>query len=137
MLKATDISKATLGWYFIPSFFDFPNAHLNISRIEAVGYALERNIFRLYHSKTFNPHNSTTYDLSEPFMVIRPWEENMIKKAVSNQKNADNNKLAIGVGVGVGMAWVAAFLVAWFASAWYQRRVLENKGFVLSPARLD
>lgn len=70
-------------------------------------------------------------------MVIRPWEENMIKKAASNQKNADNKKLAIGVGVGVGVAWIVAFLVAWFASAWYQRRVLEQKGFMLSPARLD
>lgn len=70
-------------------------------------------------------------------MVIRPWEEYMIKKAASNQKKADNKQLAIGVGVGVGLAWFVAFLVSWYTSAWYQKRVLEKKGVVLSPARLD
>lgn len=70
-------------------------------------------------------------------MVIRPSEENMIKKAASKQKKADNKQLAIGVGVGVVVAWFVAFLVSWYTSAWYQRRVLERKGFVLSPARLD
>ncbi|KAF3045080.1 hypothetical protein E8E12_008042 [Didymella heteroderae] len=132
-----NISAYTVGWYFQPSLSYFPNDHHNISSIQATGYALERNVFRLYHPKTFNPHNSTTWDLSEPFMVIRPWEENMIKKAASNQKKADRKQLAIGVGVGVGVAWFVAFSVAWYVSAWYQRKVLENKGFVLSPARLD
>lgn len=70
-------------------------------------------------------------------MVIRPWEENMIKKAASNQKKADNKQLAVGVGVGAGVAWFVAFLVSWYTSAWYHRRVLERKGVVLSPARLD
>lgn len=115
----------------------FPNNHLNISSIQATGYALERNVFRLYHPATFNPHNSTTWDLSEPFMVIRPWEENMIKRAASNQKSADNKQLAIGVGVGVGVAWFVAFLASWYTSAWYQKRMFEKKGLVLSPTRLE
>ena len=115
----------------------FPNDHLNITSIQAAGYALERNVFRLYHPKTFNPHDNRTWDLSEPFMVIKPSEEYMIKKAVSNQKKADNKRLAIGVSVGVALAWFVAFLVSWYTSAWYQRRVLEKKGALLSPARLD
>ncbi|KAF3052123.1 hypothetical protein E8E11_011047 [Didymella keratinophila] len=118
IIEKEDISAATKGWNFAPNFSDFPNAHLSISSIQATGYALKRNVFRLYHPKTFNPHNSTTWDLSEPFM-------------------ADHKQLAIGVGVGVGVTWFVAFLVAWYTSAWYQKRVLEKNGFVLSLARLD
>ena len=98
---------------------------------------MQRNVFRLYHPETFNPHNSTTWDLSEPFTVIRPEDEAMIKKAASNQREADNKKLAIGVGVGVIVAWFVAFLVSWHISAWVERRSLEKKGFLLKPTQTD
>jgi hypothetical protein len=131
LIPSTDISKATVGWYFQPDRNFFPNAHLNVSSIEVTGYAMERNVFRLYHPKTFNPHNATTWDLTEPFSVIRPEEERMIKKAKANQSKSDNKKLALGVGLGVGLAWFVAFLVSWYTSAWNERRKMKNKGVQL------
>ena len=122
---------------FTPRLSDFPNQHLNVSAVEVAGYAMERNVFRLYHPNTFDPHNSTTWDLSDAFSVIRPAEENMIKRAAYNQKKADNKKLAIGVGVGVAVTWFVAFLVSWYTSAWFERRSLEKKGLLFTPAQLD
>ena|SRR5690242_7719378 len=137
LISSLDISKATTGWYFSPRLTDFPNKHLNVSSIEIIAYGLERNLFRIYHPKTFNPHNHSTFDVSEPFMIIRPTEERMIKKAASNNDKAGNKRLAIGVGVGVAVAWSVAFLVSWYTSAWYERRTLEKKGVLLKPAQLD
>ncbi|KAJ8117126.1 hypothetical protein OPT61_g1598 [Boeremia exigua] len=137
LTKLTDITKDAPEWNFAPRLSDFPNEHLNVSSIEVTAYAMERNVFRLYHRNTFNPHNDSTWDLSEPFTVIRAAEERMIKKAASNQNKADNKKLAIGVGVGVGVAWFAAFMVSWYTSAWYQRRALEKKGYLMKIAQSD
>lgn len=92
---------------------------------------MERNVFRLYHPKTFNPHDSTTYDLSGPFAVIRGAEERMIRKAISNKGKAEKKKLAIGLGVGITATWIVAFLVSWFTSAWYQKMSMEKKGVLL------
>ena len=92
---------------------------------------MERNVFRLYHPKTFDPKNATTYDLSEPFHVIRSFEKDMINRAAENKGNADKKKLAIGVGVGVGVSWFVAFLVSWYTSAWFERRRLAKRGVAL------
>lgn len=98
---------------------------------------MERNLFRIYHPKTFNPHNHSTFDVSEPFTVIRPAEERLIKQAARNHDKAGNKRLAIGVGVGVPLAWFVAFVVSWYTSAWYERRTLEKKGFLLKRVQLD
>ncbi|KAJ4383618.1 hypothetical protein N0V86_001673 [Didymella sp. IMI 355093] len=132
-----NISRATSALRFQPQLSYFPNTYLNISAVQVTGYALERNVFRLYHPKTFNPHNSSTWDLSEPFMVVRPWEDEMIRKAARNQKSADDKRLAVGLGVGISGAWVVAFVVAWYASAWWQKRGLEGRVVVRNPVRLE
>lgn len=92
---------------------------------------MERNVFRLYHPKTFDPKNATTYDLSDPFRVIRSLESSMIDWAVENKGKADKKKLAIGVGVGVGASWFMAFLVSWYTSAWFERRRQAKRGVAL------
>lgn len=109
----------------------FPNEHLNVSAAGAAGYAMERNVFRLYHPKTFDPKNATTYDVSVPFHVMRHWEQGMINKAVENKGSADNKKLAIGVCLGVVFSGTVAFMVSWYTSAWFNRRRLAKTGPLL------
>lgn len=92
---------------------------------------MERNVLRLYHPKTFDPKNATTYDLSEPFHVIRSFEARMISRAVENKGKADKKKLAIGVGVGVSVSVVVTFLVSWYTSAWFEGRRLSRRGVAL------
>lgn len=98
---------------------------------------MERNLFRIYHPKTFNPHDHSTFDVSEPFTIIRPAEERMIQKAASNHDKAGKKRLVLGVGVGVAVAWFLAFLISWYTSAWYERRTLQKKGFLLKPGQAD
>jgi hypothetical protein len=109
----------------------FPNEHLNVSAVEVAGYALERNVLRIYHPSTFDPKNATTYDMSDAFHVIRPQEDSMIKRASRNAQRVGNKKLTIGVTVGVAASWFVAFLVSWYTSAWFERRSLAKKGLLL------
>ena len=90
---------------------------------------MERNAFRIYHPNTFDPRNGSTWDMSEGFSVIREAEEAMISRAAENHIQSGKKKLAIGVGVGVTVSWFVAFLVAWFTSAWFQKRMLVKKGY--------
>lgn len=89
---------------------------------------MERNAFRIYHPKTFDLRNESTWDMSEGFSVIRGTEEAMIKRAALNHIQAGKKKLAIGVGVGVSVSWFVSFFLAWFTSAWYQKRILARNG---------
>ncbi|KAF2631660.1 hypothetical protein BU25DRAFT_488231 [Macroventuria anomochaeta] len=88
VLYANPIFDSSIGLgpeRFIVAFSQNISAgHLNVPPVEVTGYAMERNIFRSYHPKTFNPHNGSTWDISKPFTVIREAEERMIKQADSN-----------------------------------------------------
>lgn len=128
--NVADISAATTGWQFIPLLSYFPNEHLNASKAEVIGYGGYRNVFRIYHPNTFDPRNSTTYDLSDPFTMIREEDDNMLRKRGYNRDEAAKKKLAIGVGVGVVATWFVAFLVSWFMSAWFTKRSLQKQGLI-------
>jgi hypothetical protein len=62
--------------------------------------------------------------------VIRPWEDAMIQHVKGEEKKNGKRKLATGVGVGVAVAWTVAFVVAWFAGGWFQKRQLRKKGLL-------
>lgn len=126
-----NIRKSILGWYFQPNLSFFPNDNLNVSSLEVTAYAMERNAFRLYNPKTFDPHNSTTWDVSVPFSVIRPEEQRMVNRAKYNQRKSDNKRLGLGVGLGVGLSLIVAYLVAWYTSAWNERRKLSKRSVAL------
>ena len=126
----TEIDKGTVGWNFSPRKDYFPNPLLNLTYLPVSGYASERNIFRIYHPKTFDPKNESTWDISSPFSVIRLEEDAMIRRAGREEKKVGDRRLARGVGIGVAVAWTVAFVVAWFAGRWFQKRQLQRTGLL-------
>jgi hypothetical protein len=133
----TEIDKGTTGWNFSPSKDYFPNPLLNISYLPISGYASERNAFRIYHPNTFDPKNESTWDMSSAFSVIRPWDDAMIRHVRDEEKKSGERKLAMGVGVGVAVAWTVAFVIAWFAGSWFQKRQLRRKGLLYKTSQQD
>ncbi|KAF3010814.1 hypothetical protein E8E13_008486 [Curvularia kusanoi] len=64
-----NFSKATVTFAFTPSLKNFPNSYLNATSMASQGYAMERNAFRIYHSKTFDLRNEPTWDINDGFSV--------------------------------------------------------------------
>lgn len=54
----------------------------------------------------------------------------MIRRAGREEKKVGDRRLARGVGIGVAVAWTVAFVVAWFAGRWFQKRQLQRTGLL-------
>jgi hypothetical protein len=128
---STEIEKGSTYFKFAHRKDFFPNPLLNLTYLPVSGYASERNIFRIYHPKTFDPKNESTWDMSAPFSMLRPEEYAMILYAQGEgRKSSDRTKLVRGLSVGIAVAWTVAFVVAWFAGGWFQKRQLQKKGLL-------
>ena len=61
----------------------------------------------------------------------------MILHAQGEGRKSDDRKLVTGLGVGVAVAWTVAFVVAWFAGGWFQKRQLQRKALLFKTTQQD